>query len=129
MTPHLGRLSQRRFLAYLEARVQGGVGLVISPAGSPVYTASLYDDAINHLPGGYDGDLDAMPPAVNAERPTSGWQSTATFLAQQAAIVHSTGALIVGQIHHPGAERSWDSFQPSLAPSGLDGVASQPWCK
>ena len=34
------------------------------------------------------------------------------------------GALAIGQIHHPGAEQSWDNFQPPVAPSPLRADAS-----
>ncbi|MCW2570905.1 MAG: FAD-dependent oxidoreductase, partial [Frankiales bacterium] len=36
-------------------------------------------------------------------------------------LAHAAHAVIVGQIHHPGPERSWDSMQPSVAPSAVDG--------
>jgi 2,4-dienoyl-CoA reductase-like NADH-dependent reductase (Old Yellow Enzyme family) len=121
MTPHLGRLSQGRFLAYLEARVRRGFGLIITPAGSPVYGASMYDEAVNFVPDGYQADNDATVPVPPSPAGMRNWQPMAAFLARQAEIVHAGGAVIVGQIHHPGAERSWDSFQPSVAPSALDG--------
>jgi 2,4-dienoyl-CoA reductase (NADPH2) len=121
MTPHLGRLSQRRYLRYLQARLDGGVAMVVTPAGSVVYGASLYDDGVNHQPPGYAGDLDAMAVAASSEAAESSWQSVAPFLTRQAELAHAAGAVIVGQIHHPGPERSWDSLQPSVAPSAVDG--------
>ncbi len=120
MTPHLGRLSQRRFLRYLQARLDGGVGMVVTPAGSIVYGASLYDDTVNVQPPGYEADLDAMAPAAG-DPADAAWRSMAPFLTQQAGMAHAAGATIVGQLHHPGAERSWDSLQPSAAPSAVDG--------
>jgi 2,4-dienoyl-CoA reductase (NADPH2) len=122
MTPHLGRLSQRRYLRYLQARLDGGVAMVVTPAGSVVYGASLYDDAVNHQPVGYAGDLDAMAVVASSAGPAeSAWQSVAPFLTKQAQLAHAARAVIVGQIHHPGPERSWDSLQPSVAPSAVDG--------
>jgi 2,4-dienoyl-CoA reductase (NADPH2) len=122
MTPHLGRLSQRRYLRYLQARLDGGVAMVVTPAGSVVYGASSYDDAVNHQPAGYAGDLDAMAVAGSAADPAeSAWHSVAPFLTKQAELAHDARAVIVGQIHHPGPERSWDSLQPSVAPSAVDG--------
>ncbi|MDT4892353.1 MAG: hypothetical protein QOE97_1388 [Pseudonocardiales bacterium] len=120
MTPHLGRLSQSRFLDYLRARLPGP-GLVITPAGSAVYGATAYPAGIGVLPDGYAADNDATLPAPPDAVAVAAWQPVAAFLGRQAEIVHGHGALLIGQIHHPGAERSWDSFQPSVAPSALDG--------
>jgi 2,4-dienoyl-CoA reductase-like NADH-dependent reductase (Old Yellow Enzyme family) len=121
MTPHLGRLSQPRFLAYLRARTCYGAGLIVTPAGGPVYSASSYPPEVSHVPEGYQGDDDAVRPYPPDPVALRTWPATSAFLTQQAELVHSGGSLLVGQIHHPGAERSWDSFQPSLAPSALDG--------
>ncbi|MCW2570482.1 MAG: hypothetical protein JWO88_540, partial [Frankiales bacterium] len=96
--------------------------MVVTPAGSVVYGASLYDDAVNHQPPGYAGDLDAMAVSAAADDPAeSSSQTFEPFLTKQAELAHAAHAVIVGQIHHPGPERSWDSMQPSVAPSAVDG--------
>jgi 2,4-dienoyl-CoA reductase (NADPH2) len=123
MTPHLGRLSSTRFLDYLRARLPGP-GIVITPAGAPVYAASPYPDAVGELPEAYRGDPDAVLPRAGGARSDearAAWEGSGATIGMQAELVHGAGALLVGQIHHPGAERSWDSFQPSSAPSALDG--------
>lgn len=121
MTPHLGRLSPSRLLDYLRERVDGGPALVVTPAGAPVYGASPYPDAVNRVPDGYEGDQDAMLPRPTSPAAGDGWAPTARFLGEAASLVHGAGGVLVGQIHHPGAERSWDTFQPVLAPSAVDG--------
>jgi 2,4-dienoyl-CoA reductase (NADPH2) len=121
MTPHLGRLSHPRFLDYLRARTTGGAGLVVTPAGGPVYGASAYATVVNQVPAGYHSDLDATLPWAPDPAALASWEPMARFLGQQAEIVHAGGSVLVGQIHHPGAERSWDTLQPSLAPSAVDG--------
>jgi 2,4-dienoyl-CoA reductase-like NADH-dependent reductase (Old Yellow Enzyme family) len=123
MTPHLGRLSSARFLDYLRERLPGP-GIVITPAGAATYAATSYPDGIGTLPPSYRGDQDAVLPraaGAGAEAARAAWEPIGSFLAQQAAITHDAGALLVGQIHHPGAERSWDALQPSVAPSATDG--------
>ncbi|HVX21711.1 MAG TPA: FAD-dependent oxidoreductase [Acidimicrobiales bacterium] len=109
MTPHLGRLDPTAFLRYLDERMVGGPGLVVTPAGQPVYGATTYPPPV----GGDDG---------------AAWRAAVPFLTRQAEIVHAHGAVLVGQIHHPGAERSWDGFDPPVAPSAVpaEGPAQMP---
>jgi 2,4-dienoyl-CoA reductase-like NADH-dependent reductase (Old Yellow Enzyme family)/thioredoxin reductase len=123
MTPHLGRLSAARFLDYLRERLPGP-GIVITPAGAPTYAATPYPDGIGTLPPSYRSDQDAVLPravGAGAEVARAAWAPLGSFLAQQATIAHEADALLIGQIHHPGAERSWDAMQPSVAPSASDG--------
>jgi 2,4-dienoyl-CoA reductase-like NADH-dependent reductase (Old Yellow Enzyme family) len=121
MTPHLGRLSPQRYLDYLRERIPGGAALVVTPAGGPTYGASVYAAEVAHSPEGYAADQDALLPWAPAPDALAAWEPTRRFLGEVAGIVHDAGSLVVGQIHHPGAERSWDTFQPVLAPSAIDG--------
>lgn len=121
MTPHLGRLSPGRLLDYLRERVDGGAAIVVVPAGAPVYGASAYPDAVNHVPDGYHAEPDVTMPGAPDPEMQRVWGPAAQLLGEAASIVHAAGSLLVGQIHHPGAERSWDNFQPVLAPSAVDG--------
>jgi 2,4-dienoyl-CoA reductase (NADPH2) len=121
LTPHLGRLNPQRYLDYLRDRVPGGAALVITPAGGPTYGASVYPDVVSRGAGGHPGDQDALLPWAPAPEALDAWEPSRRFLGEVAGIVHGSGGLVVGQIHHPGAERSWDTFQPVLAPSPIDG--------
>lgn len=121
LTPHLGRLSPQRYLDYLRERVDGGAALVVTPAGGPTYGASTYGDPVAASTDGYLGDQDALVPWAPAADALAAWEPARRFLGEVAGVAHGGGALVVGQIHHPGAERSWDTFQPVLAPSAVDG--------
>lgn len=121
LTPHLGRLNPQRYLDYLRERVPGGAALVVTPAGGPTYGASIYGDPVARATDGYLADQDALVPWPPAPDALAAWAPARLFLGEVASVVHDGGALVVGQIHHPGAERSWDTFQPVLAPSPVDG--------
>lgn len=108
MTPHLGRLSTDRFLRYLTERLPGGVGMVVTPAGHLVYGASTYP---------------ALQPPTD---PVVAAQAAAR-LAQQAELARAHDVVLIGQIHHPGAERSWEDFEPSVAPSPVRGDGISQW--
>ncbi|RYJ02421.1 MAG: hypothetical protein EON52_19630, partial [Actinomycetales bacterium] len=121
LTPHLGRLNPQRYLDYLRERVSGGAALVVTPAGGPTYGASIYGDPVARSTEGYLADQDALVPWAPAPDALAAWEPARRFLGEVASVVHEGGALVVGQIHHPGSERSWDTFQPVPAPSAIDG--------
>lgn len=118
MTPHLGRLPPRRLLRYVAERVAGGVAMVVLPAGQGVYANPVYPAQV--CPGDPDGYTDPDAVSFHVRDPRhrelllGGGHD---HLSRLAAVVHDGGAVAVGQIHHPGAERGWDNFQPAVAPS------------
>ncbi|WBB99969.1 FAD-dependent oxidoreductase [Solwaraspora sp. WMMA2080] len=118
MTPHLGRLPPRRLRRYVAERAAGGVAMIVLPAGQGVYANPVYP--LNVCAGDPDGyaDPDAVSFHVRDPRHRQVLLAAAhEHLAGLADAAHGGGALAVGQIHHPGAERGWDNFQPTLAPS------------
>lgn len=121
LTPHLGRLSPERLLDYLRERTQGGAAVVVVPAGAPVYGTSVYPGLVNHVPAGYHSEPDVTLPGGTHPDLQRVWGPAARVLGEAAQLVHAAGSLLVGQIHHPGAERAWDNFQPVVAPSAVDG--------
>jgi 2,4-dienoyl-CoA reductase (NADPH2) len=126
MTPHLGRLRPDRLVRYLEERVPYGISMAVLPAGDAVYS----------LPAAYHGSTSA---AFGSPRPDadeiaysvadSGYQAASLELLEErlrqlGGLVQRGGAIAIGQIYHPGAEQSWDNFQPAIAPSALRADAS-----
>ncbi|MFY1638028.1 FAD-dependent oxidoreductase [Solwaraspora sp. WMMB335] len=120
MTPHLGRLPPRRLVRYVTERAAGGVAMVILPAGQGVYANPIYPPPVAAAdPAGY-ADADAVSFHVSDPRHRDVLLAAAHgHLARLAEAVHGGGAVAIGQIHHPGAERGWDNFQPTLAPSAV----------
>lgn len=122
MTPHLGRLPPRRLRRYVAERAAGGVAMIVLPAGQGVYANPVYPlDACAGDPDGY-ADPDAVSFHVRDPRHRQVLLVAAhEQLVGLAEAAHGGGALAVGQIHHPGAERGWDNLQPALAPSQVRG--------
>ncbi|MFV2020143.1 FAD-dependent oxidoreductase [Micromonospora sp. LOL_023] len=118
MTPHLGRLPPRRLLRYVAERAAGGVAMIVLPAGQGVYANPVYPAQVCAGDPEAYADPDAVSFHVRDPRHRDLLLAGAHDpLARLAAAVHSGGAVAVGQIHHPGAERGWDNFQPTVAPS------------
>jgi 2,4-dienoyl-CoA reductase (NADPH2) len=125
MTPHLGRLSPARLERYVARRAAGGVAMIVLPAGAAIYGHPAYPAAVAARIAGGNADPDGMGVHVGDERHGSFLQSAVTTpLAGLVRAAHSGGAVLVGQIHHPGAERQWDNFQPTVAPSAIRGDAT-----
>src|SRR3954467_5560707 len=120
MTVHGPRLSQRRYLRYLEERVRGGVALVGLSAA-----VGLYDFPIG--PGrfepGYAGDIDVVPPHPVAKAGREYYDRFIEVLRAQGEVIHEHGGRCVGQIYHPGANQnanvSTETYQPAIAPSAI----------
>ena len=120
MTPHLGRLRQDRLFRYVEERARHGIAMAVLPAGDAVYNLPAYHESISTALGSAHPDADEIAYSMADEGYRSEMlQTLQTRLEQLGGLVHQHGALAVGQIHHPGAEQSWDNFQPAVAPSAL----------
>jgi 2,4-dienoyl-CoA reductase (NADPH2) len=125
MTPHIGRLPTPRLAAYIEERARAGVAMIVIPAGDAVYNLPLYHPEMVAAFESTAPDPDGMARGVGR----SGFgketlPALRTRLTALAGAAQQHGALAIGQIHHPGAERSWDSFQPVVAPSAVPADAS-----
>jgi 2,4-dienoyl-CoA reductase (NADPH2) len=125
MTPHLGRLPLPRLVAYVEERARGGVAMIVLPAGDAVYNLPLYQPELTGAFETMSPDPDGIAHGVDGPGlRTETLPALRTRLAALAAAAQRHGAVAIGQIHHPGAERSWDSFQPVVAPSAVLADAS-----
>jgi 2,4-dienoyl-CoA reductase-like NADH-dependent reductase (Old Yellow Enzyme family) len=125
MTPHLGRLRPDRLLRYVEERARRGIAMAVLPAGDAVYNLPMYHDSVSAVLGSARPDADEIAYGVGDEGyRTELLSALQDRLHQLGGLLQSHGALAVGQIHHPGAEQSWDNFQPAVAPSALRADAS-----
>ncbi len=126
MTPHLGRLRPDRLVRYLEERVPYGIAMAVLPAGDAVYSLpAAYHPSMSAAFGSGRPDADEM--AYGTADP--GYQAESLRLLEErlselGSLVAKHGAIAIGQIHHPGAEQSWDNFQPPVAPSAVRADAS-----
>ncbi len=126
MTPHLGRLRPERLFRYVEERAARDIAMVVLPAGDAVYSlAAGYHDSVSTGFGSPQPDADEIAYGTR----DLGYRSGALAALDQrlrrlGGVVQSNGALAIGQIYHPGAEQSWDNFQPPVAPSALPADAS-----
>lgn len=120
MTPHLGRLGAVRLPGYL-ARRAPGYGMAILPAGLAVLGFPVYPpDIVAGLEKGRS-DQDGVPLHPADPRYARSQQNFGDMLGGLADAVRQHGSVAIGQIHHPGAEQSWDSFAPAIAPSAIRG--------
>ena len=126
MTPHLGRLRPDRLLRYIEERVQEGIAMAVLPAGDAVYGMPAgYHESVSAVLGSARPEADEIAYGVGDQGYRTGSLRTlGERLTQLGGLVQSHGALAIGQIYHPGAEQSWDNFQPAVAPSALRADAS-----
>ncbi len=116
-TTHGPRLSQPRYLRYLEERARGGVGLMgfnLGPLGLMQFPFG---------PGRPDtasaGDLDAVPFHPLTAEGRAFYDSLVPAYRAWADTVHAHGAKCVGQLYHAGAAQHTDIFQPTVAPSPI----------
>jgi 2,4-dienoyl-CoA reductase-like NADH-dependent reductase (Old Yellow Enzyme family)/thioredoxin reductase len=118
MTVHGPRLSQRRYLRYLEERVRGGVALVGLSAAVGLYDLPFGPGRFH---AGYAGDVDVVPPHPLSPEGISHYDRFIDVLREQAEVIHRHGGRCVGQVYHPGANQNanvaTDTFQPAVAPS------------
>ena len=116
MTTHNPKLTDARYLPYLEERVKHGVGMV----GIPVLHESV--SAPSFVDTGF------IDPSVSAEldyAPDPATDAGADFydkvllprLRSRVEICHRYGAICVGQVSDRGAVRVPETFQPRTAPS------------
>lgn len=125
MTPHIGRLPLPRLVAYVEERARGGVAMIVLPAGDAVYNLPLYQPELTGAFESMSPDPDGIAHGVDGSGlSVETLPALRARLTALAAAAQRHGALAIGQIHHPGAERSWDSFQPVVAPSAVPADAT-----
>src|SRR3954454_5677737 len=118
MTVHGPRLSQHRYLRYLEERVRGGVALVGLSAAVGLYDLPLGPGRYH---AAYAGDIDVVPPHPLSPEGIAHFDRFTNVLREQAEVIHRHGGRCVGQVYHPGANQNanvaTDTFQPARPPT------------
>jgi 2,4-dienoyl-CoA reductase-like NADH-dependent reductase (Old Yellow Enzyme family) len=115
MATHGPRLSQPRYLRYLEERARGGIGL----AGFNLGPLGLMQFPFGPGRGttGAGGDADGVPFHPLSAEGRAHYDSLIPVVAQWAQAVKDHGVRAVGQLYHPGAAQHSDNFQPTVSAS------------
>lgn len=116
-TTHGPRLSQPRYLRYLEERARGGVGLMgfnLGPLGLMQFPFGPGRAYLAHA-----ADLDAVPPHPLTAEGRAYYDGLIPSYRAWADSVHAHGAKCIGQLYHAGAAQHSDNFQPTVAPSAI----------
>ena len=115
MTTHGPRLSQTRYLRYLEERARGGVGMAgfnLGPLGVmqfPFGPGAPY--------AGYSGDMDLVAPHPLTVEGRAFYDAMIPTARAWGEAVAAHGVVRVAQLYHPGAAQHSDTFQPVVAAS------------
>jgi 2,4-dienoyl-CoA reductase-like NADH-dependent reductase (Old Yellow Enzyme family) len=117
MTTHGPRLSQTRYLRYLEDRAKGGVGMAgfnLGPLGVMQFPFG---------PGapfpGYSGDMDLVAPHPLTAEGRAFYDAMIPTARAWGEAVAVHGVVRVAQLYHPGAAQHSDTFQPVVAASPI----------
>lgn len=118
LTTHNPKMNEERYLAYLEERVEGGVGLV----GIPILHETV--SSLNFVNSGlivpaYAGDGDGSPDPESEAGAAYYDEHLIPRLRVRADIIHKHGAFCFGQLANRGAIRLPDTLQPMVSPSGM----------
>lgn len=116
-TTHGPRLSQPRYLRYLEERARGGVGLMGFNLGPLGLMQFPFGPGRPYPP--HAGDLDAVPFHPLTAEGRAYYDGLIPSYRGWADTVHAHGAKCVGQLYHAGAAQHSDTFQPTVAPSSI----------
>jgi 2,4-dienoyl-CoA reductase-like NADH-dependent reductase (Old Yellow Enzyme family) len=112
---HGPRLSQSRYLRYLEERAKGGVGLMGCNLGPLGLMQFPFGPGSAYIPNA--ADLDAVPPHPLTAEGRAYYDSLIPSYRVWADTIHAHGAKCVAQLYHAGAAQHSDNFQPTVAPS------------
>lgn len=117
MSTHGPRLSQPRYIRYLEERARGGIGL----AGFNLGPLGLMQFPFGPgIPGASWGvDLDGVPPHPLTAAGSAFYDSMMPTMREWQEAVSRHGVRTVGQLYHPGAAQHSDNFQPVVSASAL----------
>lgn len=115
MATHGPRLSQARYLRYLDERARGGVGIAgfnFGPLGLMQFPFG--PGAPTAGPG---GDQDGVPYHPLTQEGRAQYDALVPAIREWVRAVRNHGVRAVGQLYHPGAAQHSDSFQPVVSSS------------
>ncbi len=117
ITTHGPRLSQARYLRYIEERARGGVGLMGFNLGPLGLMQFPFGPGQAYLPNA--ADLDAVPPHPLTAEGRGYYDSLVPSYRAWADVAHEFGAKCIAQLFHAGAANHSDNFQPMVGPSDI----------
>ena len=115
MTTHGPRLSQARYVRYLEDRAKGGIGMAGFNLGPMGIMQFPLGPGRPYMQGA--GDVDAVPPHPLTAEGRAYYDAMIPAMREQSDAVKRHGALSFGQLYHPGAAQHTDTLQPVVGPS------------
>ena len=115
MTTHGPRLSQARYVRYLEDRAKGGIGMAGFNLGPMGIMQFPLGPGRPYMQGA--GDVDAVPPHPLTAEGRAYYDAMIPVMREQSDAVKRHGALSIGQLYHPGAAQHTDTLQPVVGPS------------
>src|SRR5690606_7002814 len=118
LTTHNPKMSEERYLAYLEERVAGGVGLVGIPILHETVSSLNFVNSGRMVPE-YAADPDGSPDPESEAGAAYYDELLIPRLRARADIIHKHGAYCFGQIANRGSIRLPDTLQAMVSPSGL----------
>lgn len=118
LTTHNPKMTEKRYLRYLETRVSSGVGLVGIPVLHEAISTLAFVDTGNLDHVGVH-DIDNGPDAETEEGNAYYDNLLIPSLRARADVAHRHGAVAFGQVANRGAIRLPETFQAMVSPSGL----------
>lgn len=118
LTTHNPKMTEKRYLKYLEERVSRGVGLVGIPVLHEAISTIAFVDTGNMDHVGIN-DIDNGPDAETDEGNAYYDALLIPQLKARADVVHKHGGVVFGQIANRGAIRLPETMQAMVSPSGL----------
>lgn len=115
MTTHGPRLSQARYVRYLEERAKGGIGLAGFNLGPMGIMQFPLGPGKPYMPNA--SDVDAIPPHPLTEEGRKYFDAMIPTMREQSEAVKRHGVLSIGQLYHPGSAQHTDTYQPVVGPS------------
>lgn len=118
LTTHNPKMTEKRYLRYLETRVANGVGLVGIPVLHEAISTLAFVDSGNLDHVGVN-DLDNGPDAESESGDAYYEALLIPQLKARADVAHRYGAFAFGQVANRGAIRLPETMQAMVAPSGI----------
>lgn len=118
LTTHNPKMSERRYLGYLETRAASGLGMISVPILHEAVSSLSFVPPIG-TDSSYAADPDSSPDPESDEGRAYFDATLMPMLTARAEIAHKYGALCFGQVASRGSVRLPDTLQAMPSPSGV----------